>query len=79
MKKCHRCGRCCTYFVEEVEYRCRFLIGIIGKITSCRIYKIKQENQQIDRGIFCLKRELDNRIFPNCEYNKGIIPEGLPG
>jgi uncharacterized cysteine cluster protein YcgN (CxxCxxCC family) len=63
---CSRCGRCCIYIVNEVtgeRKRCKYLIGEIGKITSCRIYRNRYK-QEIEKGIRCFPREEQAKLLP---------------
>jgi hypothetical protein len=71
IEKCNRCGRCCTYIIDGIEKRCKFLIGIVGKTTACRIYKSESRlGTKIDEMIYCVPREYDPRNFTGCKYNR---------
>lgn len=74
MIKCKRCGRCCLYLKNGIEVRCKYLIGIIDKITSCRIYR-----QRLGRvinvlplpygDVICASRN-PKQIIEGCPYNE---------
>jgi len=70
-KKCHRCGRCCQYMKDGKLIRCKYLIGKIGGITSCRIYR-QRLGTIVDDGIGCF--EVSPYNWKDCEYND----EGKP-
>jgi len=42
------------YLLNGIEKRCRFLIGEIGKKTSCRIYR-NRIGTKVDEGIICIE------------------------
>jgi hypothetical protein len=50
-KICSQCGKCCTWTYQRKEYRCRYLTGKIGILTSCSIY----DNPERINSIIALK------------------------
>ena len=63
--KCSRCGRCCVFVHApgEKPKRCKFLIGEIGKKTSCRIYATRLITE-IAKGVRCFPRNIQEKITP---------------
>ena len=72
--KCSRCGRCCLYEIDGKVKRCRFLIGEIGKRTSCRVYHNRywklidkgKNSQGQDVNIRCGNRKDQTRQIKEC-------------
>ena len=77
MVECLRCGKCCFYSFNGKIKKCRFLIFLSNKKTSCRIYK-NRLNTEIDKGFYCINRIEDNRIIDGCPYNLNIALRQLP-
>ncbi len=77
MITCNRCGRCCLYDSNGIQKRCRYLIGEIGKITICRLYKNEARiGLQIDTvngiPIICKPRLDVYKMYEGCPYNEAV-------
>jgi hypothetical protein len=52
------------YILNGIEKRCRFLIGEIGKKTSCRIYR-NRIGTKVDEGIICIEmKDCNEKVHP---------------
>ncbi len=76
MPTCKRCGRCCMLIIDgkQSTKKCRYLVGKVGGLTSCRIYSCRLGTHvywnKDGRVNVCRDRECSPLNYPGCPYNQ---------